>query len=76
MTFSVPEGSADLEYANKGRLYVPNKDGATKAMFVEGGDEPQPGGQVQPWGPERIDERMLGLLSKHDTVLPSSPGRP
>jgi len=173
MTFSVPEGSADLEYAKKGGLYVPNNDGATtwfngdlyavmlsgeqtggqiglveamvppgggppphihertdetfymvngeleflsgeeaftastgdvvflprgnvhrfhnpgirpatlvfiytpggaEAMFVEGGDEPQPGVQVQPWGPERIDERMLGLLSKHETVLPPSPG--
>jgi hypothetical protein len=38
-------------------------------MFVEGGDEPQPGVQVQPWGPERIDENAR-LLSKNDAVLP------
>ncbi|MEY9835642.1 hypothetical protein [Streptacidiphilus sp. EB103A] len=42
-------------------------------MFVEGGDEPRPGMQVQPWGPERIDERMLGLLAKYDTGLPAAP---
>jgi hypothetical protein len=39
-------------------------------LFVEGGDEPQPGVQVQPWGPERIDERLLGLLTRYDTGLP------
>jgi len=37
---------------------------------VEGGDEPQPGVQVQPWGPERIDDRLLSLLDKYDTQLP------
>lgn len=44
--------------------------GGPEGLFVEGGDEPQPGVQVQPWGPERIDERMLALWSKYDTVLP------
>jgi hypothetical protein len=39
-------------------------------MFVEGGDKPEPGVQVQPWGPERIDERMLALLARYDTGLP------
>ncbi len=29
MTFNAPEGSPDLEYARKGGVYVPNKDGAT-----------------------------------------------
>ena len=41
-----------------------------EGLFVEGGDKPQPGVQVQLWGPERIDERMLGLLAKYDTGLP------
>jgi hypothetical protein len=27
MTYNVPEGGVDLEYAKKGGLYVPNKDG-------------------------------------------------
>src|SRR5205823_11389919 len=29
MTYSVPEGSVDLEYAKKGGVYVPNKGGVT-----------------------------------------------
>jgi hypothetical protein len=29
MTYSVPEGSVDLEYRKNGELYVPNKDGVT-----------------------------------------------
>lgn len=44
--------------------------GGAEGLFVEGGDEPRPGVQVQPWGPERIDERLLGLLEKYDTALP------
>jgi hypothetical protein len=32
--------------------------------------------QVQPWGPERIDERMLGLLAEYDTGLPPSSRNP
>ena len=50
MTFSVPEGSADLEYAKKGGLYVPNNDGATTwfngdlyAVMLSG---EQTGGQI------------------------------
>jgi len=34
---------------------------------VQGGDEAQPGVQVQPWGPDRIDERLLELCAKYDT---------
>jgi hypothetical protein len=26
--------------------------GVPEGLFVEGGDQPQPGVQVQPWGPE------------------------
>ena len=48
-------------------IYTP---GGAEGMFVEGGDRPQPGVQVLPWGPERIDERMLALLAKYDTGLP------
>jgi hypothetical protein len=29
MTYGVPEGSVDLEYAKKGGVYVPNKGGVT-----------------------------------------------
>lgn len=48
-------------------VYTP---GGPENLFAEGGDEPQPGVQVQPWGPERIDERLLSLLAKYDTALP------
>ncbi|MFE5028316.1 cupin domain-containing protein [Streptomyces sp. NPDC056656] len=51
-------------------MYTP---GGAEGLFVEGGDEPRPGVQVQPWGPERIDGRMLGLLAKYDTGLPEAP---
>jgi mannose-6-phosphate isomerase-like protein (cupin superfamily) len=46
-------------------LYTP---GATADIFVEGGDEPEPGKMAQPWGPERIDARILGLFDKYGTV--------
>ena len=48
-------------------VYAP---GGPEGLFVEGGDAPVPGTQVQPSGPERIDDRMLGLLAKYDTALP------
>ena len=48
-------------------VYTP---GGPEGLFVEGGDAPIPATQVQPWGPERIDDRLLALLAKHDTVLP------
>jgi len=48
-------------------LYTP---GGAEGLFVEGGDEPEPGVQVMPWGPDRIDARLLGLLDKYDTGLP------
>nr|WP_221383030.1 cupin domain-containing protein [Actinoplanes polyasparticus] len=51
-------------------FYTP---GGAEGLFVEGGDQPVPGVQVQPWGPERIDDRLLSLLDKYDTqVLPES----
>ncbi len=46
----------------------------TDRLFIEGGDEPRPGVQVQPWGPERITEKLLGLLDKYDNVLLPPPG--
>ncbi len=52
-------------------LYTP---GGSEGLFIEGGDEPRPGVQVQPWGPERITEKLLGLLDKYDNVLPPPPG--
>jgi len=45
-------------------MYTP---GGTEGIFVEGGDEPQAGVQVQAWGPERFDERMMGFFSKYET---------
>jgi mannose-6-phosphate isomerase-like protein (cupin superfamily) len=48
-------------------VYTP---GGAEGLFIEGGDEPQPGVQVQPWGPERLDDRLLSLLTKYDNALP------
>lgn len=48
-------------------VYTP---GGPETLFIEGGDEPEPGVQVQPWGPERLDEHLMGLLAKYDTALP------
>lgn len=59
--------NAGLVHASMLFFYTP---GGAEQLFVEGGDEPQPGVQVQPWGPERIDERLLSLLDKYDTQLP------
>lgn len=47
-------------------FYTP---GGAERLFLEGGDKPQPGVHVQPWGPERIDENLLALLDKHDTQI-------
>jgi glyoxylate utilization-related uncharacterized protein len=41
--------------------------GGTEGIFVEGGDEPKPGVQVQAWGPERFDERMMEYFAKYET---------
>jgi hypothetical protein len=51
-------------------MYTP---GGPENLFVEGGDEPHPGVQVQPWGPERLDEHLMSLLAKYDTALPPEP---
>jgi hypothetical protein len=48
-------------------LYTP---GGPEGMFTEGGDEPQPGVQVQPWGMDRLDDRMAVLLAKYDVGMP------
>jgi quercetin dioxygenase-like cupin family protein len=50
-------------------IYTP---GGAEGLFVEGGDEPVPGVPIPPWGAERIDQRLLGLLAKYDTLLPPS----
>ena len=69
----LPRGNVD-RFHNPGiqpaRLVFIYTPGGAEGLFVEGGDEPRPGVQVQPWGPERIDERLLGLLTKYDTGLP------
>ena len=43
-------------------MYTP---GGTEQAFIEGGDEPVPGAEVQPWGPERIDDQFIRLLRKY-----------
>ena len=45
-------------------LFIYTPAGA-EGLFMEGGDEPTPGVQVDTWGPERFDERMLGLFHKY-----------
>jgi hypothetical protein len=77
MTYSVPEGNVDLKYAKKGGVYVPNKSGVTTwfsgdicSVRLTG---QQTGGQiglVEATVPERVDERLLGLLARYDTGLP------
>lgn len=54
-------------------LFTP---GGPEGMFTEGGDEPRPGVQVQPWGDERLDERMVALLVKYDVGLPQALAEP
>ncbi len=58
-------------FANVGvhtaRMLFMYSPGGTEGIFVEGGDEPRPGVQVQAWGPERFDEHMLGLFAKYQT---------
>jgi quercetin dioxygenase-like cupin family protein len=39
--------------------------GGAEGLFVEGGDEPQPGVQVPPWGPERVSEHYVELFRKY-----------
>lgn len=78
--------AGDLIFCPKGNLHrffnrgiLPSKllfiftPGGTEGVFIEGGDEPQPGVAVQPWGPERINERLVELLAQYDTVLPPPP---
>lgn len=43
-------------------FYTPH---GSEDIFLEGGDRPQPGVQVQPWGPERLNDRMLSLFQKY-----------
>jgi mannose-6-phosphate isomerase-like protein (cupin superfamily) len=59
-----------IQPANMVFIYTP---GGPENLFIEGGDEPQPGVQVRPWGPERLDEHLMSLLAKYDTALPPPP---
>ncbi|MEV7630633.1 cupin domain-containing protein [Actinoplanes sp. NPDC089786] len=58
--------NVSLTHASMLFFYTP---GGPEGLFVEGGDQPQPGVQVLPWGPERIDDRLLSLLDKYDTQV-------
>jgi quercetin dioxygenase-like cupin family protein len=50
-------------------LYTP---GGSEGLFVDGGDEPRPGVQIEAWEPERFqNERMQNLYIKYQIeVLP------
>jgi quercetin dioxygenase-like cupin family protein len=52
------------------RMIFAYTPGGAEGLFAEAGDTPQPGVQVQPWGPERLDENLLSLLAKYDNALP------
>jgi quercetin dioxygenase-like cupin family protein len=62
--------NVSLSHASMLFFYTP---GGAEGLFVDGGDQPQAGAQVQPWGPERIDERLLSLLEKYDTQVQPEP---
>jgi mannose-6-phosphate isomerase-like protein (cupin superfamily) len=52
------------------RMVFAYTPGGAEGLFIEVGDEPQPGVQVQPWGPERLTDHVLSLLPKYDNALP------
>lgn len=52
------------------RMVFAYTPGGAEGLFIEVGDEPQPGAQVQPWGPERLTDHVLSLLPKYDNALP------
>lgn len=47
-------------------FYTP---GGPEGLFLEGGDDPKPGVQVEPWGPDRFGDHMTQLLDKYDNVI-------
>ncbi|WP_203713566.1 cupin domain-containing protein [Asanoa siamensis] len=51
-------------------IYTP---GGAEGLFLEGGDEPRPGVQVENWGPERFDDRILGLFDKYGVAAAPDP---
>lgn len=69
----IPRGTTH-RFANPGiqpaRMIFVYTPGGAEGLFIEAGDEPQPGVQVQPWGPDRLDDRLLSLLPKYDNALP------
>jgi hypothetical protein len=51
-------------------FYTP---GGTEQTFIEGGDEPENGVPVRPWGPERITADFIGVLEKYGTYALPDP---
>jgi quercetin dioxygenase-like cupin family protein len=51
-----------LQTAKMLAFYTP---GGPEGLFLEGGDDPQPGVQVPAWGPERFQGHMLDLFEKY-----------
>jgi mannose-6-phosphate isomerase-like protein (cupin superfamily) len=69
----LPKGMVH-HFRNPGRLpatilFVFNPSGP-EGGFVHGGDELQPGVQMPPWGPERVDEKLMSVMHRYDTWLP------
>ena len=50
-------------------IFVFNPAGP-EGSFVHGGDELAAGVQMQPWGPERINDELMSVLHRYDTWLP------
>jgi mannose-6-phosphate isomerase-like protein (cupin superfamily) len=76
-------GPGDLVYIPRGlthrfhnpgiqpaRMIFTYTPGGAEGLFIEVGDQPQPGVQVQPWGPERLTDHVLSLLPKYDNAMP------
>jgi hypothetical protein len=47
-------------------FYTP---GGPEGLFVEAGEEPVPGVQVQPWSPEQVGDRLSLLTEKYGTQM-------
>lgn len=72
-TIFVPRGNVH-RFINVGirpaRMIFMYTPGGPERLFIEGGDEPQPGVPVPSWGPERLDEALMALMNQHGTTAP------
>jgi quercetin dioxygenase-like cupin family protein len=71
-TVFVPRGTrhrflnVSVNHAAMVFFYTP---GGGERLFLEGGDQPQPGVAAPLWGPERIDDNLLRLLDEYGTEI-------